>query len=266
MKPTSLKTLLLGSDPVKELQELKAANELHAFEPALDALHMKIPRGYRHKDNWEHSLLVLNNAIAFESNGPDLLLRTAALFHDIGKPATRAFGDTGVVTFRDHETVGSRQTKGLLTKHGYEKTDRLAVARLVALHMRAHGFGEILWSDAGVRRLAFDAGSPESLDRLIVIFYSDLTTKNAEKRNKITEGINRLEEALERVRVSDARKALRPALDGRELMELFGLIQGPELGKLTRFLNSEAGIYLDRSAALVELKTRFPEITTGKKD
>lgn len=262
MKNTPLRSLLLSDDPVRKLRELELADNLHALEPALAALHMEIPRGYQHKDNWEHSLRVLENAIAQEGSTPDLLLRTTALLHDIGKPATRKFGKPGVVTFRDHETVGARQARGLLTGHGYDKAERAMIGRLVSLHMRAYGFGEVAWSDSAVRRLTVDAGDEQAMGRLIVIFYSDLTTKNDRKRKRITEGIKKLESAIERVRVSDERLALRPALDGRELMELFGLSPGPELGRLTRFLSSEEGIYLSRAEALDALKLRFPEVTT----
>lgn len=255
-----MKALLLAPDPVRELRELIRTDELRAFEPALADLKMAIPTGYHHKDNLDHSVRVLERAIEREANGPDLILRTAALLHDIGKPATRKFEGKGVVTFRNHETVGARQAQSRLKTHGYSKADRALIERLVALHMRAFGFGEVEWTDSAVRRLATDAGSIEALDRLIVVFYSDLTTKHERKRRRVEDGIARLEDALARVRAKDERAALRPALNGDELMALTGMKPGREFGQLMRFLNSDEGVTLTRDEALAELRVRFPEV------
>lgn len=254
-----LKSFLLSPDPVAELWELVHSGDVAELEPALAALRMEIPKGYHHKDNLGHSVRVLQNAIAREKNGPDLTLRTAALLHDIGKPATREFGKPGEVTFRNHETVGARQSRSILKTHGYSSSERAQIERLISLHMRAFGFGEVNWTDSAVRRLATDAGSDEALDRLIIVFYADLTTTNEKKKRRIESGIARLEDALARVRALDERRALRPSLDGRELMELTGMKPGPAFGKLMKFLNSDAGVKLSRDEALAELRARFPE-------
>lgn len=255
----NMQALLMSDDPGRTLWELFNSGELREFEPSLQALHMPIPKGYHHKDNFDHSIRVLNRAIEREGDKPDLLLRTAALFHDVGKPATRKFEKNGVVTFWNHETVGSRQVRKILAGHGYSKRQIETISRLVALHMRAYGFSDTVWTDSAVRRLARDAGSDDALDKLLVLFVSDLTTKNDRKRRKIESGISRLGEAIQVVREKDERAAERPALDGYELMELTGLGQGRELGQMMRVLNQDDNIKLERAEALALLKNKFPE-------
>ena len=254
----NLKDFLMQADPVSALRRLVATGTLKNLEPSLVALKMEIPCGYHHKDNLEHSIRVLERAIEREPAGADLVLRTAALFHDVGKPATRKFGRPGEVTFQNHAEAGAKMLKKILKRHGYTLEERAQIEQLVSLHMRAYGFGEAEWSDSGVRRLATDAGSQEALDRLIIIFYSDLTTKNDRKRLAVERGIARLETALARVRAADARKALRPALDGHELMELTGLRPGKELGSLMKFLNRDEMVGLPRDEALAALREAFP--------
>lgn len=257
---SDLKNFLLRDDPVSDLWRMVERGTVEELEPALAALKMEIPKGYHHKDNLGHTVRVLEKAISRETDGPDLILRTAAVLHDIGKPATRKFGKPGVVTFRNHEYVGAKQARNLLKEHGYTVAERDQIHHLITLHMRAYGFGDTKWTDSAVRRLATDAGSLEALDRLIVVFYSDLTSTNVKKVRKIEDGIKRLEEALARVREGDERRALRPAIDGNELMDLTGMRPGPEFGKLMKFLNSDEGVKLSREDALAALRVRFPEV------
>lgn len=247
---TELKDLLMGADPVSELWMLVNNGEIVDLEPSLAKLRMPIPKGWRHKDNLGHTVRVLERAIDREINGPDLVLRTAAVFHDIGKPATRKFPRPGKVTFDGHEIVGQRMSKNLLDKHGYSEAEIDEIGTLIRLHMRAYGFNDRNWTDSGVRRLATDAGNLETLDRLIVVFYSDLTTMNDKKRIKIEDGIKKLEDVLAAVRAKDERAAMRPALDGFQVMELTGLPRGRELGTLMKFLNSDEGIALSEDEAM----------------
>lgn len=252
----SLKELLLSSDPVSELRSLIATGVLGDLEPTLAELKMPIPAGYHHKDNLEHSLRVLQNAIDREVNGPDLILRTAALFHDIGKPATRAFGARGSVTFTNHDVVGAKIVKRVLPRHGYSKKDIESIARLVHMHMRSHTF-KTGWSESAVRRLITDVGNVEQLDRLIAIFYSDATTKIDKKMASIHANVALLADELLRVRKKDARAALRPALNGNEVAEFLGLKPGPELGAVMKFLNRDENIGLSREDALLLVKENF---------
>lgn len=256
----ALKSVLLSADPVKELRALVATNELSSLEPTLNELLMPIPAGYHHKDNLEHSIRVLGNAIAREINGPDLILRTAALFHDIGKPATRQFGRKGNVTFTNHDVVGAKMIKRILSQHDYSKQEISQIASLIRMHMRSHTF-KTGWTESAVRRMITDAGSAEQLERLIVIFYSDATTKSDTNRERIHRNVSLLTDALNEVKRKDARAKLRPALNGNEVAELLNLTPGVELGKAMKLLNQDQNIGLDREAAIALLQKNFPTDT-----
>jgi poly(A) polymerase len=252
----ALKDILAGPNPVKHLRDIHRAGKLHTLEPTLAELKMPIPAGYHHKDNLEHSFVVLQNAIDREKNGPDLILRTAALFHDIGKPATRKFGKNGSVTFTNHDVVGSKMVYSILPKHGYTKKEIKQIALLVFMHMRSHTF-KTGWSESAVRRLMTDAGSPEQMERLIAILYSDATTKIESKKASIHQNIGSLVNELNRVKKKDARGALRPALNGNEVAEMMGLKPGPELGAIMKFLNRDENIGLSREEAIALISENF---------
>lgn len=246
----NIKEILLSDNPVGELRELIATNELRTLEPTLANLRMDIPRGYRHKDNLEHSLRVLQNAIDREDGTPDLVLRASALFHDIGKPGTRQFDSRKNVTFDGHEMLGAKIVRKVLPGHGFTKVEIEEISLIVSLHMRSHGFGESDWTDSAVRRLITDAGNPETLRRLVIVFYADTTTKNNPRLQGIHKAIDGLSVSIERVMQEDARRAMRPALNGNDVMALFNLPQGRELGVVMKFLNSDEGIKLSRDEAI----------------
>jgi poly(A) polymerase len=252
----TLKEILSSAKPVESLKALKAQGVLSDLEPTLAALEMPIPSGYNHKDNLEHSFQVLQNAIDREEDGVDLILRTAALFHDIGKPATRKFGKKGTVTFTNHDVVGAKMVRQILPNHGYSKSETDSVARLVYMHMRSHSF-KAGWSESAVRRLSTDAGSHKQLERLIVIFYADATTKHNGKKNQIHSSVAELTSELLRVKKSDERKALRPALDGIEVAEFLNIPFGPKLGSVMKFLNSDTNIQLNKEEAYLLLKSVY---------
>lgn len=249
-----LREMLMTKDPAAALRDMDL-NELRALEPALADLKMDIPRGFHHKDNLEHSIRVLDGAVKRETE-PDLILRTAALFHDIGKPVTRKFGARKSVTFDGHEHVGSGIVKKILPQHGFTKDEIKKISHLVRLHMRSHGFDKKNWTDSAVRRLISDVGDEKAIERLIIIFYADCTTTNDKKREKHYAALAFLEEEIARVKEADERKALRPALDGFEVMELTGLSQGKELGLIMRYLNSDEGIQLSRDEAIEYVKNQ----------
>lgn len=253
----TLKELLSGIDPVAELRTMIADGTLSTMEPSIANLAQNIPDGYHHKDNLEHSLRVLQNAIDRETDGMDLILRTAALFHDIGKPATRKFGNRRSVTFDGHEMVGANIVRKVLRNHGYTKSEINEIAILVALHMRSHGFDESNWRSSAVRRLITDAGSSETLARLIIIFYADTTTKSERKMKALHAGVDLLVERINEVISMDERKALRPSWNGKEIMKVLGIPAGPGLGQIMKFLNSDEGIYLSYDDALAEVRKRF---------
>jgi len=253
---TALKDLLLSANPVEQLRALHNSGRLRAFEPSIADLKMDVPKGYHHKDNLEHSFKVLQNAIDREKNGADLILRTAALFHDVGKPATRAFGAKGVVTFTNHDVVGAKIIRPILRNHGYSASEIKAISALIHAHMRSHTF-KSGWSESAVRRLGVDAGSIEQLQRLIIIFYSDATTGFDDKRDKIHRNVAELAGELERVIAKDARAALRPALNGMEVAELLGMTPGPELGKVMKFLNTDEMVGLPKDEAIKIIRSKF---------
>lgn len=255
----TLKQILLSETPGRTLRAMFADGSLRKLEPSLADLRMHIPAGYHHKDNFEHSVRVLENAIEREQDGPDLVLRAAALFHDIGKPATRKLGARKSVSFDGHESVGARIVRKVLKTHGFSAEQIDQVALIVAMHMRSHGFENKKWTDAGVRRLIADAGSDELLRKLIIVFYADVTTRHEDKMRKLHRSVDALVEEIAAVKASDARKALRPALDGHRVMELYGLTPGRVLGSVMRFLNSDEGVHLSAEEAEVKIRELFGE-------
>lgn len=253
----TLKDVLNSTDPVAVLRKMDSAGTLANLEQSVAGLRMEMIKGVHHKDNLEHSIRVLGNAIDRETE-PDIILRTAALFHDVGKPATRKAHGRNTVSFDGHEIVGAKMVRKILKKHDYTKAEIAQVAELVALHMRSHGFeGNGAWTDSGVRRLINDVSSETQMDRLLIIFYADVTTKHDNKRRKIHTQVDNLVRAIERVRTDDARKSLRPAINGNEIMELFNLEPGRKLGMIMKFLNTDEGILLSRDEAIKEVSERF---------
>lgn len=217
--------------------------------PPLAALDMP-DRNNRHKDVLVHSFQVLGNAMSMEEDGADIILRTAALFHDIGKPATRVFHGHGKVTFDGHESVGAAMIPRILRGQGYSREEVATISMLVRHHMRGYGYTEAPWSDSALRRLITDTGSERDLRRLLTIFRSDVTTSHANRKKRILAGVDTLERDLIKVKESDNRKALRPAINGYEVMEATGLTAGKELGRIMKFLNSDDGVILSRDEAV----------------
>lgn len=253
---TNMKAILMSGDPVAELRAL-GVDGLRSMEPAVANLKMEIPKGYHHKDNLEHSLRVLGNAVSMEDK-PDLVLRTAALLHDIGKPATREFGKNGKVTFHMHEMVGAKMSTSILRKHDYDSEDSMIIRKLISLHMRSHGFDTAKWNDSAVRRLMTDAMNWETLERLAIVFKSDCTTKNASNRKNRVRNVDSLMSFAEEVKAKDDRNAMRPALDGNDVMQITGLSQGRELGLIMKYLNSDEGIALSRDEAIAYVTSQMP--------
>ncbi|MFC3493069.1 CCA tRNA nucleotidyltransferase [Glycomyces rhizosphaerae] len=226
--------LMLAPDPVVGLRILIDTGLAEQFLPELPALRMEIDEHAQHKDVYEHSLQVLRNAIALEQAGPDLLLRLAALLHDIGKPETKDIVAGGGVTFHHHDVAGARLARRRMRELKYPKAEVQAVSLLISLHLRFYGYGEAGWTDSAVRRYVTDAGA--QLDRLHLLVRSDCTTRNRRKAERLRRDYDAFEDRISRIRAEEDLRAVRPDLDGNAIMELLGLEPGPAVGRAWAYL------------------------------
>ncbi|GAA3094003.1 CCA tRNA nucleotidyltransferase [Streptomyces goshikiensis] len=229
-----LNKLLLSPNPRKGLGLLVDSGLADHVLPELPALRLESDEHHRHKDVYDHSLIVLEQAIALEEDGPDLVLRLAALLHDIGKPRTRRFESDGRVSFHHHEVVGAKMTKKRMTALKYSNDMIKDVSRLVELHLRFHGYGDGEWTDSAVRRYVRDAGP--LLERLHKLTRSDCTTRNKRKANALSRTYDGLEERIEQLKEQEQLDAIRPDLDGNEIQQVLGVGPGPVIGKAYAFL------------------------------
>lgn len=229
-----LNKLLLADNPRVGLGLLTDTGLAEHVLPELPRLRLEIDEHHRHKDVYEHTLTVLDQAIALEEDGPDLVLRLAALMHDVGKPRTRRFEPGGGVSFHHHELVGAKLTKKRLRELKYPNDVVDDVARLVELHLRFHGYGDGEWTDSAVRRYVRDAGP--LLSRLHKLTRSDCTTRNRRKAAALAATYDALEARIERLREQEELDAIRPDLDGNQIMQLLGIAPGPVVGRAYKYL------------------------------
>jgi poly(A) polymerase len=245
--------LMCGADPVVGLRLLVDTGLAEQFLPELSGLKLEIDEHAQHKDVYEHTLIVVRNAIAHERDGADFTLRMAALMHDIGKPATKAVGPDGGVSFHHHEIVGARLTRQRMKALKFPKDVISDVAELVALHLRFYGYGRGEWTDSAVRRYVTDAGP--LLSRLHGLTRSDVTTRNRRKAAQLAADYDALEERIARIAAEEDLARVRPDLDGNAIMELLGVPPGPVVGRAWRHLKElrlERGP-LDHDDAIAEL-------------
>ena len=186
-----LDKLLLGADPVAGIDLMVQTGMGDVVLPDVGAMRMAIDEHHQHKDVYEHSLTVLRQAIALEDDGPDLVLRWAALLHDIGKPETRKHESDGGVSFHHHEVVGAKMTRKRLRALKYSKQIIDDVSQLVYLHLRFHGYGGGKWTDSAVRRYVTDAGP--LLPRLHKLVRADCTTRNKRRAARLQANYDELE-------------------------------------------------------------------------
>ncbi len=229
-----LNKLILADHPREGLRLLVETGLADRVLPELPALRLERDEHHRHKDVYEHSLTVLDQAIDLETEGPDLVLRLAALLHDIGKPKTRRFEKDGRVSFHHHEVVGAKMTKYRMAKLKYSNELIKDVSRLVELHLRFHGYGTGEWTDSAVRRYVRDAGP--LLDRLHKLTRSDCTTRNKRKATALSRAYDGLEERIARLEEQEELDSIRPDLDGNEIMKILGIPPGPQVGKAYKHL------------------------------
>jgi poly(A) polymerase len=245
--------LMLGADPITGLRLLVDTGLAEVFLPELPGLRLAIDEHAQHKDVYEHTLTVIRNAVALEDTGPDLVLRLAALMHDIGKPATKAIGADRRVSFHHHEVVGAKLARNRMKALKFPKDVIADVSELVLLHLRFYGYGRGEWTDSAVRRYVTDAGP--LLSRLHKLTRSDCTTRNKRKAAQLSTDYDLLEERIARIEAEEDLARVRPDLDGNAIMELLGLPPGPLIGQAWRHLKElrlERGP-LDHDEAVAEL-------------
>ena len=228
--------LLMANNPRKGIAILVATGLADLVLPEIPKLQLEIDEHHHHKDVYEHSLTVLEQAIAHEERlgGKNLVIRLAALLHDIGKPKTRALIPGGGVSFHHHEVVGARLAKDRLKKLRFSNEIIDDVETLISLHLRFHGYGDGEWTDSAVRRYVRDAG--ELLTHLHVLTRADCTTRNQKKAERLARTYDELEARIDRLAAAEELAAIRPDLDGAEVMELLKLKPSREVGLALDFL------------------------------
>jgi poly(A) polymerase len=231
--------LLRTDSPRNGLQLLVDSGIAAIVLPELPALKLQIDEHFHHKDVYEHSLTVLHQAIELEGmrhpgEAPDLTLRLAALLHDIGKPATKRTESGGIVTFHHHDVVGAKLAKKRLRELRYDNDTIADVSKLIELHLRFFGYAEGVWTDSAVRRYVRDAGP--LLERLLILTRADVTTRNRKKADRLGFACDDLEERIAQLGEQEELAAIRPDLDGEQIMAILDLAPGREVGEAYRFL------------------------------
>ncbi|HLI55070.1 MAG TPA: CCA tRNA nucleotidyltransferase, partial [Acidimicrobiales bacterium] len=222
-----LDKLMVVERPAEGLWFLVETGLADEFLPELPALALEQDPIHRHKDVLAHTIAVV------DKTSPDRLLRLAALFHDVGKPKTRSFGDKGTVMFHHHDVVGARMTRDRMRALRYPAEDIETVARLVELHLRFHTY-RMGWTDSAVRRYVRDAGP--LLDRLNELTRCDCTTRNPAKARALARRMDELEERIAALQEQEELRSIRPDLDGNQVMARLGLRPGPLVGEALAYL------------------------------
>ncbi|WNG92914.1 CCA tRNA nucleotidyltransferase [Mycobacterium sp. ITM-2016-00318] len=235
-----LDKLMLGSDPPAGVDLMVDTGLGDVVLPEIGAMRMAIDEHHQHKDVYQHSLTVLRQAIALE-DGPDLVLRWAALLHDIGKPSTRRHESDGGVSFHHHEVVGAKMTRKRMRALKYSKQMVDDVSQLVYLHLRFHGYGDGKWTDSAVRRYVTDAGP--LLPRLHKLVRADCTTRNKRRAARLQANYDDLEARIAELAAKEDLQRVRPDLDGNEIMKILDIPAGPQVGQAWNHLKE---LRLDR--------------------
>jgi len=232
-----LTKLMLTPDPALGIDLLVQTGVADEVLPEVSRLRMEADEHHRHKDVYQHSLTVLRQAIALEPDyglDGDLMVRLAALLHDIGKPKTRTLLSDGRVAFHLHEVVGAKLARRRLAALRFPNDVVRDVSRLVELHLRFHGYGGGEWTDSAVRRYVRDAGP--LLTRLHVLTRADCTTRNRAKAARLARAYDGLEQRIAELSEQEELARLRPELDGNEIMRVLGVPPGPVVGRAYNFL------------------------------
>lgn len=231
--------LLRTDDPARGIRLLVDTGLMQLVLPEVPALRLEIDEHHHHKDVYEHSLTVLRQAIELEHERnpgaePDVVLRLAALLHDIGKPATRKLEPGGGVSFHHHDIKGSRMARKRLQALRFDSDTISSVSRLVELHLRFFGYSEGAWTDSAVRRYVRDAG--DELERLHILTRADVTTRNKRKAARLKSAYDDIERRIDELAAAEELGAMRPELDGNRIQAILGIGPGREVGEAYRFL------------------------------
>lgn len=232
-----LTKLILTDRPRNGLNVFVATGLAERVLPELPALQLEVDEHHRHKDVYEHSLTVLDQAIALEKERgrePDVVVRLAALLHDVGKPATRRFENGGKVSFHHHDVVGAKLARKRLRALHFSGDEIKQICKLIELHLRFHGYGEGDWTDSAVRRYVRDAG--DQLERLHILTRADCTTRNRRRAVSLRAAYDHLEERIDLLSEREELDAMRPDLNGDQIMAILGVEPGPAVGKAYKYL------------------------------
>jgi poly(A) polymerase len=228
--------ILMSKNPRTGITLLVETGLAEIVLPEIPKLRLEIDEHHHHKDVYEHSITVLEQAISHEDRlgGPNLIIRLAALLHDIGKPKTRNLIAGGGVSFHHHEIVGARLTKTRLKNLRFDGDTIDQVETLVALHLRFHGYGDGEWTDSAVRRYVRDAG--DLLVHLHVLTRADCTTRNAKKAERLAKTYDALEARIAKLMEEEELSKIRPDLDGAQVMKLLDIKPSAAVGKALDYL------------------------------
>ena len=257
--------LLLSDRPCAGIEALVDSGLADIVLPEIPALQLEIDEHHRHKDVFEHTMIVIERAVALETGSdgpvpaPDLTLRLAALLHDIGKPKTRRFEAGGKVSFHHHDAVGAKMTRKRLKALRFDHHLVEDVSELVNMHLRFHGYVDEPWTDSAVRRYVKDAG--HLYERLNRLTRADATTQNKRKAMIFSQAMDEMEERVRELKKKEDFDAIRPDLDGNEIMELLGLEPGPMIGRAYKHMleyRLDNGP-VERDVAVAELERWYKE-------
>jgi poly(A) polymerase len=248
--------LLVTNSPRAGIELLVSTGILDYVLPEIPALRLEIDEHHHHKDVYQHSLTVLEQTIELEqvrypTQPADLTLRLAALLHDIGKPSTRQLEAGGAVTFHHHDVVGAKMATKRMKALRFDKETTQNVSALIELHLRFFGYSEQAWSDSAVRRYVRDAG--DQLERLHILTRADVTTRNKRKADRLAFAYDDLERRIAELAQAEELAAVRPELDGEEIMQILGIPAGRDVGAAYKYL---LDVRLDEGPIGKELATK----------
>ena len=229
--------LMLGKNPRLGLETLVDSGLAALVLPELPALKLEVDEHHHHKDVFEHTLTVVEQAIDYEKDyglEPDFILRFAALMHDVGKPATRKLEPGGGVSFYHHDLVGAKLAKKRMKELRFDNDSIKAVSLLIELHLRFFGYSDQAWTDSAIRRYVRDAG--DQLVRLHALTRADVTTRNKRKADRLAHAYDDLEQRIAVIAEQEQLDAMRPDLSGEDIMRILDLKPSREVGEAYNYL------------------------------